>query len=263
MSHGHDHHDDHSHEEYDGHGYDDHGYEGSGNEDLRHHDDHNHRDGQGRDNYNGHENDSSEKDSEEPMLIPSGIMKDLSSTGGNDSTLDLSKFFPVSEIFAVKNNDSHPFNDVRAGVGKRLDFSNPRILRISKYRTKRTSDILQRSECAPSIVAYVDKNRPVRPEPLSVIEPLRIPDFAFDLRSLEPLPTVKLHPDIYALSLPLPRRFARYVKKRRTKFLKAGFSSTVVFVGFVVGTMGAVSYAQTGIEKAYGDLFALRDAAKA
>lgn len=137
------------------------------------------------------------------------------------------------------------------------------MLRVSKYRTKKTSDILKRSQCSPSLVAYVDKNRPVRPEPLNVIEPLEIPDFAFDLRNLEPVPSLAVHPDIYGLPLPLPRRLARYVKKRRAKILKVGLSSAVVAVGLISGTVGIVSYAQTGVEKAYGDLFALRDAARA
>ncbi len=106
MSHGHDHHDDHGHEEYEGHGHDDHGHDGHGHEEPNLHD---HRDGSGH-------NDEGEvrQEPEEPLLFPAGIMNDLSSTGGNDSTVDLSEFFPVRDAFAVNNNGSKPFNDVRS-----------------------------------------------------------------------------------------------------------------------------------------------------
>lgn len=164
------------------------------------------------------------------MIAPAGILYDLSRTDGHDSTVDLGEFFPVSSVLAVKHNDSKQFNDVRRGEGRELDFSKPRTLRISKYRTKKTSDILKRSECAPSIVAYVDKSRPVRPEPVSVIDPLEIPDFAYDLRNLEPVATNGLHPDLFAKPLPFGKKAFRYLKKRRAKIFKIGLSGSAIAV---------------------------------
>lgn len=161
-------------------------------------------------------------------------------------------------VFAVKHNDAHRFNDLKKGAAPELDFSNKRILKITKYRTKKTSDILKRSECAPSLMAYVDKNRPVRQDPLSVIEPLEIPESALDIRPMEPLAAIRTYPDIFMPAFPVPKRIARYAKKHRKFLIKSGLSTALAVTVLIGGTVGAVSYAQTGVEKAYGELFSLK-----
>lgn len=265
MSHGHDDHHDHGHEEghseYEGHeeGHGGHGHEedahaghggrGSG---------HGHGDGRHADSDHGH----GDFEEEEPMFEPAGIMNDLWMGDGSDSVVDLAEFFPVSKVTAVRHNDGRPFNDVRKGPAAPIDFSKKRTLRISKYRTKKTSDILKRSECAPSLVSYVDKTRPVRPEPVNVLPELPIPDSAVDVRNLEPLPPLRLHADLFEPKRPVPERIWRYAKKRRRKILRIGASGIVVGTVFVGGTVAAISYAQTGVEKAYGSLFELKSEAK-
>ena len=155
------------------------------------------------------------------MIAPSGFINDLSATHGEDPTVDLTEFFPVSSVLAVKHNDAHQFNDLKKGEGEKFDFSVKPVIKIKKYRTKKTSDILPRKECAPSLVAFVDKNRPVRPEPANVIDPLEVPFDAFDVRSLEPIAVRRVYGDLYELPLPLPKRVFRYVKRHKGTVAKA------------------------------------------
>lgn len=108
----------------------------------------------------------------------------------------------------------------------------------------------------------MDKNRPVRPEPVNVIPPLVVPEDGFDVRNLEPIAVPRTYGDVYELPLPLPKRAFRYVRRHKRVVLKTGFSTAVAAIVLIGGTMGAVSYAQTGVEKAYGELFLLKDAAK-
>ncbi|MFZ3232179.1 MAG: hypothetical protein WA194_01330 [Patescibacteria group bacterium] len=196
------------------------------------------------------------------MLVPAGFINDLSATHGEDSTVDLAEFFPVSSVLAVKHNDAYQFNDLKKGEGKRFDFSVKPVIKIKKYRTKKTSDILPRKECAPSLVAFVDKSRPVRPEPANVLPPLEIPFDSFDVRNLEPIAISRIYGDLYELPLPFPKRAFRYVKRHKRAVARTGFSTAVAMVVLIGGTMAAVSYAQTGVEKAYGELFSLKDSAK-
>ena len=92
MSHGHD---DHHEEDYD-HGHDDHGHE----EDRL--------ESQGNGHYDDHE-----EEEEEPFLEAAGIVNDLTSTHGEDPTIDLGKFFPVSAVLAVRHNDAWKFDDLK------------------------------------------------------------------------------------------------------------------------------------------------------
>lgn len=48
------------------------------------------------------------------MLVPAGLINDLSPTHGEDPTVDLTEFFPVSAVLAVKHNDARQFNDLKA-----------------------------------------------------------------------------------------------------------------------------------------------------
>ena len=171
------------------------------------------------------------------MIAPSGFINDLSATHGEDPTVDLSEFFPVSSVLAVKHNDAYQFNDLKKGEGVKFDFSVKPVIKIKKYKTKKTSDILPRKDCAPSLVAFVDKNRPVRPEPANVIEPLDIPLDAFDVRTLEPIPVPRTYGDLYELPLPLPKRVFRYVKRHKKSVAKAGFSTALAAVVLIGGTM--------------------------
>lgn len=106
-------------------------------------------------------------------------------------------------------------------------------IRIAKYKTKRTSDILPRKECEPSIVSFVDKNRPVRPETINLMPPLAVPENAFDVRALEPIPVARTYMDLYELPLPLAKRAFRYVKRHRVLVLKTGFSTAVAAIVFI------------------------------
>lgn len=142
--------------------------------------------------------------------------------------MDLTGHFSISEILAVRHNDANRFDDVRSGEGAKIDLSRPRILKIAKYRTKKTSDILPRKECAPSLLAFVDKRRPVRPEPANVCDPIEIPEFAYDVRDLEPIPVPTLRCDVFGLPLPPQKRAFRYLKKRRKKILKSVLATSLV-----------------------------------
>ncbi len=200
---------------------------------------------------------SNEEEFDSELLEPSGIISDLFFGEDETRTIDLSEFFPVSKILAVRHNDGRIFNDVRRGTPPVVNLSSPRTLRIKKLRSKKMSDIIRRKDCEASLVAYVDKNRVVRIDPIVLSTPAGVPDFGIDVRGLEAIPKTRTYPDIFFHSLPFSKKAFRYAKKRRKTILKTLGGGAVFGCLLVGGTYAAAISLQTGVERAYADLFEL------
>jgi hypothetical protein len=198
----------------------------------------------------------SEFDSE--LLESSGIVSDLFFGEDKTRVIDLSEFFPVSKILAVRHNDGRVFNDVRRGKPPVVNLASPRTLRIKKLRSKKMFDIIRRKDCAASLAAYVDKNRVVRINPIVLSTAAEVPDFGIDVRNLETIPKTRTYPDIFFHPLPFSKRAFRYAKKRRKTILKALGGGVVFGCLLVGGTYAAAISLQTGVERAYAGLFELK-----
>lgn len=255
--HGHGHEHEHEHEEPgDDQGHFEDGHEERGDGSGEGHGSHD--DGHG----NGHgERGHFEEEEEEPLIEPAGIINDLKWGDETARTVDLSEFFPISNVLAVKHNDRNVFNDFKKGKAAPLSFAKRRALRIAKLKSRRFSDILNRKDCAPGLLSYVDRSRVVRPNPLAISIPVDVPEGGIDVRPMEPVAKTVTHPDIMYVPPTFGKRLRRIARRHgKTVAKTAAVAAAVgtVLAGAAYWTIGAV---EREVEGAYADLLALRETA--
>lgn len=71
-----------------------------------------------------------------------------------------------------------------------------------------------------SILSVFSKNRIIRTDPLSIMDPLPRPRFnTLDIRPDEVVPSVRTYPDIYTLPVPISRRAKKTLRKHRKRIV--------------------------------------------
>lgn len=77
-------------------------------------------------------------------------------------------------------------------------------------------DLFDKKKYTTNILSLFSKNRVIRMNPLSILEPLPKARFnTLDVRLYEPLAPIRTFPDIYRLPAPLSRRAKKALRKHR------------------------------------------------
>lgn len=131
-------------------------------------------------------------------------------------TIDAREFFPKIQLDVISHNNSREFHDIQPGKGKMLNVTEKHILILKKPGKKGLEDLYDKKKYTGNLLSLFSKNRIIRTNPLSVLEPLPKARFnTLDIRLCEAAVSVRTYPDIYKLPTPLSRRARKTLRKHR------------------------------------------------
>lgn len=176
--------------------------------------------------------------------------------------IDAQKFFPKAKLGVLSHNNSRVFHDMKSGKGKVLNISKKHFLTVRKpvRNGKSTEDLFDSRKYAGGVLAIFSKERIVRTNPISILEPLpKIPFNARDIRSGEIIPSGRLYPDIYRFPTPLNRRIRRTLYRKRRQIA----IGSVVFASFSISvillSLAAKNFVEKETIRTYNRISAMKD----
>ncbi len=175
-------------------------------------------------------------------------------------TIDVSGFFPHTELGVLSHNHSHIFQDMKSGEGKKLNITKKHTLTIKKPRQKNLEDLYNQKKYTTKFLQIFSKQRIIRPNPISILSPLPRPPFnTIDIRSLEPLISLSTHPDIYILPIPHLRRVTKTLRKQRKRIIVGSLVFVTLSVSLVFLSLAAKNYVEQETIHDYNRISALKD----
>lgn len=255
----HDYHDEHhddSHEHNGGHSHDDHGGGHSDHDDA--HGSHSHG---GHDDHKSHGHDKhDDHHEEEPLdpIEPAGIVNDLSFD--LEPTIDLTDFFPFSEITTIQDISGKLLNDLwPANRLQKINLSQRLVLSISKSQTHPVlADIYQKSLYKPKIFVFGEIKYAPRFNPIELYEPLPpVQENSIDIRSLPVIANQVTYPDIYHLPVTVSRTIRRIRKQHGRRIFRTSVTIAVIGIFCSISLASMTLLAKREIIAGYGSLTSL------
>ncbi|MDD2916990.1 MAG: DUF4012 domain-containing protein [Candidatus Gracilibacteria bacterium] len=192
----------------------------------------------------------------------SDIINDILPQGDSEApqTIDARDFFPMATLDVVSHNTEHIFNDMRVGVGKKLDISNKLILTVKKPKKETLEDLYHGKKYVPRMLHIFSKNRIVRLDPLSIIDPLpKIVFNSLDIRTMEERLSERLHFDIYSFPVPIRKRIRKTLRKNRKRIAIGGIVFASLSISLILLTLAAKTYVERETIRNYNRMSALKD----
>lgn len=155
-----------------------------------------------------------------PMILMTDIINDISipEDPSASQTIDARDFFPKIQLNVISHNSAHIFDDIRISKGKMLDVTEKHTLVIKKPKKESLEDLYHTKKYTTNILSIFSKNRIIRMNPLSILEPLPKARFnTLDIRLYGVMVSERTYPDIYKFSTPLPRRIRKTLRKHRKR----------------------------------------------
>ncbi|HBB27497.1 TPA: hypothetical protein DCZ36_03315, partial [Candidatus Gracilibacteria bacterium] len=182
---------------------------------------------------------------------------------GAGRMIDAQEFFPKIKLDVLSHNNSRAFHDIQAGRGTMLNVTKKHILVIKKPAgagRKSLEDLFDKKKYATSILSLFSKQRVIRVNPISILEPLSKTRFnTLDVRSYEPLISIRTFPDIYRLPAPLSRRAKKVLRKHRKGITIGGVVFVSLSFSLILLSLAAKNYVERETIRNYNRIAALKD----
>lgn len=175
-------------------------------------------------------------------------------------TIDVRDFFPNTELGVLSHNHARIFQDMQTGEGKKLDLTKKHLITIKKQRQKNLEDLYNEKKYTTKFLQIFSKNRIIRPNPISIMDPLPRPPFnTIDVRTLETIISVSTYPDIYILPIPHLRRVTKTLRKQRKRIIVGSLVFVTLSVSLVFLSLAAKNYVEQETIRDYNRISALKD----
>lgn len=144
-----------------------------------------------------------------------------------------------------------------------LNVTKKHLLTLKKpVRAGRKSleDLFDKKKYATSILSLFSKQRIIRMNPVSILEPLPKTRFnTLDVRLYEPLLSIRTFPDIYRLPIPLSRRAKKTLRKHRRRIAIGSVVFASLSISLILLSLTAKNYVERETIRDYNRIAALKD----
>lgn len=182
--------------------------------------------------------------------------------------IDLLLFFPKNEVKAIYLNKKNLFTDLKYWIAQKINLSKKQFLSINRIKFDVFSDIISSKIPRLSIsFPFLKKKQRILVNPISITKELpKTPRNSLDIRNLEIIQWLVIHPDIYKLPPnPIKKIQEIYsknslkIKKTFTISTKIALISSIIILTSILFIIWYKNYLQSEVMKWYQQLYSIKE----